>query len=635
MRGFFGTSAVLLLLVGPAFASASSPEQSKDKDEAPKEAQPVADLDVAPLTGPPTEAELRRSLEARARYLRVGNERGAATELELLEETRLALGARNVVLASAVLIRETQQAMDTGRLERALSLANAAARLSPDLVAAHWNRARAYALLGASGWRDVAGAMFDLVAAKLTRFRNVVTLLTNLFVILGIALFVTIMAWTLIQLLKYLSYPSHDLAKKLPAFAGPGEVAIALLMLIALPGILGFGLTLVVILALVTVIGYQTSREQWVSLVLMGVLGIGPGLIFLTTPFLAFPGSRADFMEMAVTEAFADEAESALGQRTDSGDVSGALILAVRSRIRGDLEGAVLHYQKALSINPNDDGARNNLGIAYVMLGREEAALESFRQASARKTLAQPLLNQATIFADSSHFDEANALLDQARHIDEDLTEQYTRMDASVPMKSKMLAAELGQGILWSRLLSLDGTNGRAVTVEEWRRVGGRTPALFMPLIVLVAAVFSVRLIKRSRRLSTPCPKCGAPAHREAPARHCVDCEAVFLAPTPVDVRLRRARERIVVRYQRKRRWAERLLGLCAGAGHILGDRAVGGVSLLFFFAACLACAISHGSPTADAWSIWMGGDDASLITIVCLAVAGFLSLFSLRQVWR
>ena len=54
---------------------------------------------------------------------------------------------------------------------------------------------------------------------------------------------------------------------------------------------------------------------------------------------------------------------------------------ASRSRNKGDLDGAIAEYREALRLNPNDDEAHFNLGVALGKKGDWDGAIAEYREA--------------------------------------------------------------------------------------------------------------------------------------------------------------------------------------------------------------------------------------------------------------
>lgn len=574
-----------------------------------------------------SERDLLARIEARAQAIRGGDTAMADVELSLLEETRKQLGAPNVVLASAQLIHESQQALLAGQLPRAEVLADAAVRLSPDLGAGHWMRIRAYAESGLGRIGPLAGACFQLLAAQFSSFRNLLGLLSSFAVIFGLSLLALAVLYVALQLFKYLRYPAHDLAELLPGFISGGEVAIALVLALSVPAVLGFGVMPMLIFGLVLVAGYQTRRELGLSLLLMLLVGAAPGLLYLASPLVTFHGSVTDALATAASETLAGDAEQRVAELAGPNrDYASSVILAHRQRQRGDLVAAEAQYQAALKSNPSSVLARNNLGVVLFLLGREDASEKAFQQAAGPRTHAEPSLNLSSIYFERGDFDLGKKTLEQARQIDPSLTERYTKRESTLPLRSKLLEAQVGQGFLWERLMDSGWPEGEAVMTELWAPIGGRTPPLAMPIAALLGIIAAVTISRRSDRLSTPCPKCGSPAARRAPAQFCTQCHSVFLTSVAVEPALRRHKEEQVRGYQRRRRWYLRLFSLVAGAGHLYGGRPIVGTLLAVPFLACAARIAVADRLSVHSWRIFVDGS-ANMAVSVSLAVVGFFLL--------
>lgn len=575
----------------PAVPALPEPEQVEQSafqqgTFSPKVAQPA---DVPRLVLPstveaieiPTEREMALHIEARAAALRAGDLEKAELELAFIEELRLNLAARNVVSVSAELIQEAKVAMDLGHLDVAAQRAEAAARLSPDLEAAHWMRARVY-------WRHdppqlelVVASMQDLLRCRFTVFRNQISFLTELLTLVGLALVLCVAAFAVLQLLKYIRYPAHDLAQRVPDFIGAGEMVILLLVLVALPFGLGFGLAPTLALALAVVVAYQQERERLASYVLIAALALGPGAIYVAAPLVSFHGSVVDAMAEASSEAFARDAETRLAHRVAQGsDYASGMVLAHRLRQRGDLAGAEAAYAKAIAAEPRDPVAQNNLGVVLLLRGRFEDAEQAFRRATQNSGGVEPYLNLALLAADRGRFDESSRLMEQARALDPGMVARHTLLSGTVGKKAAV--ASPSESLLWQQLFTVGREEAPAITAEVWTPMSGRlSPGLCSAVVVLLGAL-GLALIRWSPGLSVPCPKCGLPAHAMTQGQLCDQCKSVFLAAVAVEPKLKDKKERAVRRHQQRRRWVERLLAVAAGAGHMVGGRPLAGLVLFF-----------------------------------------------------
>lgn len=583
-----------------------------------------------------SENGLREHIEARARYLRAGDQANADAELALIFEERQQLGVQNIVLASAQLIHEASLAETQNQLPKAIGLAESAARLSPQLDEAQWLRARLYFADSWTHLDQIFGALGDLLSAKLGRLRNTVSLLTNVVALLAIALLATIAIFSLVQLYKYVRYAAYDVSRMLPSWFGTGEVVMLLLMLIAAPLVFRFGIALSLVLALGAVYGYQSRRERGVTIASWLLLAASPGFIWLASPLVIFHGSQVDNIESALSETFANAADAKLIEQSKAPGFSvvSSLALAHRYRVRGEIKLAEEEYRRALTIDPSNVVARNNLGTLLFLQGHEEAAQATFQMAAMRADRAEPLLNSASMLVDQSQFEQANQNIEQARKLDKDMTEHYTRVASSLPTREKLLSADTSQGPLWSLLWDADVEQKKAVTQQLFGIIGANTPLLMMPLFVVLIAIFGAGVAKRAEKkpLCVPCPKCGVPAERDAPASYCDQCQSIFLKAIAVEPLLRVQKEGEVISYQRRRRWTERALSVFAGAGEIFGGRPVFGSLMVFFFVASLAMVRFTEGFVVNPWTVCFDTTAHTVKMVVAIAVALVLTIVSVRQ---
>jgi Tfp pilus assembly protein PilF len=84
----------------------------------------------------------------------------------------------------------------------------------------------------------------------------------------------------------------------------------------------------------------------------------------------------------------------------------------------GRIDEAVVHYQKALELNPNHVDAHNNLGILLANMGQADAAIAHFRKAletsphavRVLKNLGMALVQSGQVIDATSVFQNALAL---------------------------------------------------------------------------------------------------------------------------------------------------------------------------------------------------------------------------------
>jgi tetratricopeptide (TPR) repeat protein len=100
---------------------------------------------------------------------------------------------------------------------------------------------------------------------------------------------------------------------------------------------------------------------------------------------------------------------------------------------RGDLDGAIVHYQRALEINPDYAEAHNNLGIALYRQDQTEAAMAEYRRAiSSRPTYAEAHYNLGNAFLSEHRFNDAIAEYSTALEIKPHLPEAHCNLGTAL-----------------------------------------------------------------------------------------------------------------------------------------------------------------------------------------------------------
>ena len=75
---------------------------------------------------------------------------------------------------------------------------------------------------------------------------------------------------------------------------------------------------------------------------------------------------------------------------------------------KGDLKTALLHFKKALHLNPQLTAARNNIGLVYIKQENYDAAINELREAIAlRSNSAETHYNLAVAYNKTGRFEEA------------------------------------------------------------------------------------------------------------------------------------------------------------------------------------------------------------------------------------
>lgn len=575
--------------------------------------------------------EILERLEARASYLRKGDLPAADVELGHLIELRESLGPTNMPLASSTLVERAEAALRRGDLRQAMIDADAAARLSPDLPAAHWMRVRVAWALGENRVPMTIDALRRAVGAEVGSFSSQVALLLNLVTVSFVAFGLLVVGLVIATLLRYLRVAGTDFARGLPEALRERAGVLGLLTVLVLPLTLGLGVLTATTLVLALVLPYLSLRERVpMTLVLLGVVSMPWGIERAAT-LLVYPGSTVEALVVAETEAFAPEAERRLAELAQATrpDYDAAFLLAMRARVRGEIEVAERAYQQALVARPGDPAATNNLGTLAYLQRRREEALELYTRASNGARRAEPYLNVASILLEQGRFDEARAAVAQASAFDRDLTVGFN--DAEGGTAQRLLDLPYDDSQLWSRLAAVEPEVQTAIMEDLWSRLAGPIPPTAFSIGVLLAVLAGWGLaLRRPHWFSAPCVRCGAAADRTRVEGCCSQCITIYLSAAQVDAAMRLAKERSIRRRAIVGAWLERLLVPFVGLGAWVRGRPIEALLLWVPFTIVVGGWIVSTQLRVAAWGL--PGPPTSFPTLVLVLVGGPLVLVA---AWR
>jgi len=584
-----------------------------------------------------TEAAIQERLQARADALARGDFDAAELALQELLEVKRSLGIRNMLLAANVVLREAQVALQQDQIDLAVDRAQAASRLAPDLPAAHWMEMTTLRRQDFTQVVQISGAFVDLVGAWTTAFRNAVSFWGWVFAALLLGLASVIVAYAALQVFKYLAYPAHDISQRIPGVLGMGELTLALLVLVALPMALGFGLWVSVAVALAAVLPYQSLSERGITAVFGLCLAATPLTLQQLGSFVLFHGSDTDVLAAALGESLPlreRERLEALSEETGPGQRRLlAQVRAHRARQAGELDEAKKQYERVLELAPDDLQSLNNWAVLAYWDEAEQEARDAFERAAADSRLVEPRLNLSLLLADEGKFEQADALLLEARGLDPALTADFTEADGARSSAQRLLEVPLPDALLWSHLGDHDPALEEELVAELWTPIGGRTPVGWYPLVVGILAIGGLLGLRIRARLSTPCGKCGRPAARTKQPI-CEQCVSVFVTAVAVEPKMRLEKEAEVRSHQRRRRWTERLLGPF-GLGLVWNDRPVQGVLFAFGVLTCAAALLLLPLLGVSSWRVYVGPAARQAAVFALGSGMVFLSGWGLLKSWE
>jgi tetratricopeptide (TPR) repeat protein len=600
---------------------------------------PEAELPEVEPSGPEvvTEAAIQERLQARADALARGDFEAAEIALQELIEVKRSLGIRNMLVAANLVVREAQIALQQDQVDLAVERARAATRLAPDLPAAHWMEMSALFRQDFTQVVQLSSAFVDLLVAWTTAFRNAVSFWGWVLGAVMLGLGGLIVAYAALQVFKYLAYPAYDISQRIPGVLGMGELTLALLVLVALPVALGFGLWVSVALGLAAVLPYQSVGERAITAVFGLCLAATPLALHQFGAFILFHGSDTDVLAAALGESLPmreRERLEALSEETEPGQRRLlAQVRAYRARQAGNLQEAKRQYERVLELAPDDPQSLNNWAVLAFLDEEEQEARGAFERAAEKSRLVEPRLNLSLLLADEGKFEEADALLLEARRLDPGLTAEFTEGDGARTSAQRLLEVPLPDALLWSHLGDQEPAVEEDLLTELWTPIGGRTRVAWYPLVVGLLAIGGLLGLRVRGRLSTPCKKCGRPAARTKQPI-CEQCVSVFVTAVAVEPKIRLEKEAEVRSHQRRRRWTERLLGPL-GLGLVWNDRPVQGVLFAFGVLTGAAALLLLPLLGVSAWRVYVGPEARQAAVFAIGSAMVFLSGWGLLKSWE
>lgn len=584
----------------PASAAPGAPAAS------PPATPPAAAAPLPPPPPPPTAAQdLARRIvpvgtswaallshwEERRTALHEGDPaRAEAAQRALLADQR-ELAIENLSAFAAAEARAARRALAANLVSEAVSRADLAVALSPDLPDAHLTRARALLALGRPG-PALAAAGAALAAA--VREPHTIRAFYGDLASAGLAaIFTAAGATVLLLLLRRLRLFLHDF-HHLPLLRGSASIQTGFLalVLLALPVAFGLGpFALLAVAALAAWLYLSLAERLVVTAALAAVLAL-PWAAAGAARLTAWTGSTAERVHEIEHGAISDQeaAETAAAP----GPTPPALLAALgrHAKRRGDLEAALRLYRQALAAEPRAAELHVNIANVLFVKGDLEGAKAEYLAAQDQAGGELAVLGAAhyglsKLYLRTSEMDKSAAVREKAereageflraRGSDEDFGANRYLVD--VPVSSEKIAA-LAEG------------EGSAEAVQAWvrARVMGGLPGALWPWggAACLALLWVLALVGPRLAPARACETCGRAACKRcdgAAGTTCGQCVNVFQKKGVVDARDRLRKEAQVRRHGRFVRAATRVLAVAGGgAGQVFhGEVAAGALLMLAF----------------------------------------------------
>lgn len=226
----------------------------------------------------------------------------AEIEEAKVQRLQARLGIRNIPVLSMSLVRDARVLYERGQADRALSLLNSAAKISPQLSQIHLLRLNLNFRHQPLALRDNARILFDYGRSRFHGFRNQIKLLVAaLFVLLGTFL-LALGFFVVVQALKYLRSIIYFIAQFSPTWLSQMHVLLILFLILLSPIVLGLGPMLSLGFFLILLWPFQGDSERRI-----GVLN---WLFLLSVPVLALifatPILQSRSIEMKIVRVLFD-----------------------------------------------------------------------------------------------------------------------------------------------------------------------------------------------------------------------------------------------------------------------------------------------------------------------------------------
>lgn len=428
------------------------------------------------------------------------------------------LGIDNQPERAVSLLLAAQTAAASGDGAQATLLVDQADLLAPDLPAVEFARARLGGIFALGSLIRAWSEAWGFLPSRVTMMNSGIVTLALLLGLLAVFLAVVV-------LVRYLRLLSGDLSRLLPRGISPTQVGIFVLLLIVGAGLLSQSPLVSVVLSVVLMAAYMNWSERAAAVLVLAGLALLPDAASLANAGLQFSGSKAQtyasYARFGCLSACGAELATQTAAATPDEDPrfvhSRKFLLAtaaVRRGARSEWPGAK-DILFALSKDPTVDPAMhapilNNLGIAQVLVGDDDAALATFQTSARLQPGAyDPHLNIARVLEIKGDTAGAEKARQEAIRIGSDAAaERSTESRRVVSLFFKTMSLPTGPlfdaHIAQSRLTP-------APSLSFWRRIGGRLSLEQMPTLAMGAGGIFVVLIVLGLFLGAArrCPQCG------------------------------------------------------------------------------------------------------------------------------
>ena len=564
-------------------------------------------------------------------HLADGDQESARRELVLLRGEASKMGIENLDALSAVLIEDSIEVLNQGKVEVALSLLKDAQALAPNYPPAYFLRGKVLIKNDLAGY---GGAISEYVKGWLEAFKNVWYLLY----LIGTALIwivlpatAALLVFIVILVFRYTPRMNHLLYELSKKYLSRTSIALVMGVFMVGPLWMGLGLVWAIIWWLLCFWIFMTGRER--SIALIFVLGTATAGFWLPM-WVSITKAKDSYPVQVMSQALRGEIGlfSIYGiepQHEEEGDGRLAMAVGLQHKRFEELELAKGQFEKALLAMPEDDRVLVNIGNIYFMNNDMKRAEEYYEKAifSNPKSVGAHY-NLAQAYREDLRFEEGEAYYQKAQEINPEKTEKYT----------VRTAGENVQPVV-DQSLNLSEVLARALMIQD-KEVQKTADELFSsiwdvelssaPLIGLLFGAILLLLSPRTyiRGISFHCALCGRAICQSCQKhifhlRICEGCKGKNLQVKRLTELQDLERRRL-----RQINFARLTSLLIPGSGHLYLLHSIKGYLFSFIYFASILCFFWDGLPLSLPYS-WTGSHSATApIGIVMIVVTIYFFVF-------
>ena len=524
--------------------------------------------------------------------------RASAAALAELKRAARGVGVRRLSDFSRTAVHEGRKAEALGNTARAARAYDAALELDDGNFSG--TLARIEFLLRQHNYRaalsGVPGAVRALFATKESRM----SVFSAAAIWMAFAVVVTTAALLLLLLVRHFARLLHDATERVSRFGGRRTAIPVVIALLLLPFAAGLGPLWVVVCWAAVLLAYTEGRERAVLIGALVTLGlVGPGVRLVGREHI-LEHSPLYVAAIDLDERREDgSAEDGLRQASAvfSEDADVWFLLGIYAERTGDMERAVVCYDRAIQATPGDYRPFLNRGNVHFQDGDFAEAIRDYDAASKRAPRAPEVYYNLSIARGEAYdFDGQGVALARAREI----SDRQVTSWSDTPTLARVVSAPYPVSRARRKIEQWNGQ-------PKSRRLPGHAPPLSIagllwnPWTLIpwasLAAGLAVAVYRSNRSIAGECVRCGRVSCHGCrrfgdPPLYCAACARSYIRKEAIGIEAQVAQTAEARRNIARRDAACHVCSLLLpGAHRIFADRPLSGYLALLLFFFCVAVA--------------------------------------------